>query len=465
MNRQGFLAAALAACCVVPGHSPRANEPPGIIPGEFVDSETMLETGGDLGSPALDFQEEQDTILVSPDAASYQFYITDLESRFGPYATELSEQLLGLGRVYQEQNLHSQAIDIFKRAVHIVRINGGLYAPEQIPLLQREIRSLMAVGDFESADERQFYLYRVQANVYGLQSEQMSLAMLERAEWEREAYYLSVGETSFLRLLTMWELYSNVLRNIARQEGKLSEGLLRPLQGLLQTQYLISSYAPGSPAGFQSGGPDEHSAEQARFGMVRVSNYKQGQAVITAMREVYGYNEGEGSPLPAEALIKLGDWHLWHQKRESALAAYQQAWDELSALEDGERLLEEHFSQPVLLPDVPGAHQDLTEPEIVRGYANVSYDITAKGRVKNLVLENTEASGSVALAAADDEQAGAVEEEPGDAADGETTAAASENDSETPVQLMRRVKRLLYRPRFENREPVAVEDVRRRYAY
>ena len=437
MNRRKVLAALLAAHCTYLSHSVHAGENPGVMPSDLVDGETLLESTDDLGSPSLDFQEDEQPTLVSPDAASYQFYITDLESRLGPYANGLAEQLLGLGSVYQDQGLHAEAIDIFKRAVHVARINGGLNAPEQIPLLQRLIRSLVAVGDFESADERQFYLYRVQANAYGAQSPQMSAAMLERAEWERQAYYLSVGETSFLRLLTMWELYSNVLRNVARQEGKLSESLLRPLQGLLQTQYLISSYAPGSPTGFQAGAVDDGYAEEARFSMVRVSNYKQGQAVITAIREVYDYNEGDQSPRPAETLIELGDWHLWHQKRDSALEAYQQAWDELAALENGARLLDQYFGQPALLPDIPGAHRDLLRPQGATAFAEVAFGVNDRGRVEDLELLST--------APAD--------------------PTADEGLDENPVQLLRRLKRLQFRPRFENREPVAVDNIRRRYAY
>jgi hypothetical protein len=156
------------------------------------------------------------------------------------------------------------------------------------------------------------------------------------------------------------------------------------------------------------------------------------------MREVYGYNEGEQSPLAAEALVELGDWHLWHQKRESALEAYQQAWDEISALENGDRLLEEIFGEPVLLPDVPGANRDLTEPETLRGHADVTYTITSRGRVRDLELLATESV---------------------------TAASEEEETDDNPVQLLRRVKRLQFRPRFENREPVPVENVRRRYAY
>ncbi|MEM0954101.1 MAG: hypothetical protein AAGI24_08165 [Pseudomonadota bacterium] len=399
--------------------------------------DAVLDSAGDLGSPSLDFQDADDEALVAPDAASYQFYITDLESRHGPYAQGLSEQLLGLGSVYQRQGLHREAVEVFKRGVHIARINDGLNGEAQIPLLQREIQSLMALGDFEAADERQFYLYRVQARVYGTGSAAMTDAMLERADWEREAYYLSLGDASFLRLLTMWELYGNVLRNIARSEGNLSAGLLRPLEGLLQTQYMISTYTPEANMGMQSGAAvDDSFAEENRFSIIKMSNYKQGQAVLTAMREVYGYNEVEQSPRPAEALVRLGDWHLWHLKRESAIEAYQRAWQELGALDDGEALRAQYFGKPTLLPDLEGARTAFEPPEVVRGYITVSYAISERGRVRELELLEDEVVQQI-----------------------------DEQDEGYKIKLMRSIKRKLYRPQFENGEPIRLENVTRRYAY
>ncbi len=403
---------------------------------EMTDAPGQADTGPglDTGVPELIFQQQHEPELVAPDAASYQFYITDLESRNGPYASGLAEQLLGLGVAYQSQGLHSQAVDIFKRGVHISRINSGLYNADQIPLLQRLISSLVAAGDYDTADERQYYLYRVQATIYGEESPQMSLAMLERADWERQAYYMALGDTSFLRLLTMWELYGAVVRNIARQQGSHSTQLLKPLAGLLQTQYLISSYGGESKSGFQTGGTgDARFAEENRFSMVRVSNYKQGQAVIRAMRDVYDYNESESSSLPAETLVKLGDWHQWHLKRESATAAYQAAWDELLELENGEQLLASYFDKPSLLPDMPGTNRDIAPPAVIRGYAEISFDINSRGRVKNLDVLSLE---------------------PVDA-----------EDDAAPIRLLRRIKTKQYRPRFVDREPVATEAITKRYAY
>ena len=87
------------------------------------DSEPLINPEDVMNGGNLVFQQQDEPVLVSPDAAAYQFYITDMENRHGAYAPGLSEQLPGLGSVYQEQGLHQEAIKVFKRAVHLSRIN------------------------------------------------------------------------------------------------------------------------------------------------------------------------------------------------------------------------------------------------------------------------------------------------------------------------------------------------------
>ena len=135
--------------------APAKSAPTTALGGAAVEPEGSTGSFENLGSPLLDFQDADEPVLVAPDAASYQFYITDLESRYGPYAPGLSEQLLGLGSVYQKQGLHEEAAAVFKRGVHVARINDGLYSSSQIPLLQGLIQSLVAMGEYEGADERQ----------------------------------------------------------------------------------------------------------------------------------------------------------------------------------------------------------------------------------------------------------------------------------------------------------------------
>jgi hypothetical protein len=425
-----FVGTAFALCSVL-ALSDEAEKPS--LPTAIIEIPEDAKTD-EFGNPELIFQQQDDPVLVAPDTASYQFYITDLESRFGPYAEGLSEQLLGLGVAYQNQDLHDSAIDVFKRGVHLARVNSGLYGPDQIPLLQAMIGSLVAKGDFTKATERQTYLFRVQRKVYGPHSQEMTDAMLQRAAWEQHAFHQTQGELSFIHLLTMGELYGGVLRNISLADGSRSTRLINPLMGLLETQYLISRYGETAAVSSAAGSAaDTRYVEENRFAMMRASNYKKGQAVIAALRDVYDYNEGEQSPLSAKTWVMLGDWHLYHQKRDSALRAYQKAWDEFAVLENSGDYQAQYLGQSARLPDFPGFARDLVPPSVVKGYAEVSYTISPSGRVRHLQI---------------------LKLEPFD-----------EEDQRQPVRLLRRLKRSQYRPLLVERMPTETEMNYKRYAY
>ena len=172
---------------------------------------------------------------------SLQEAIKQIESREGAYAADLPEQMLSLGLALQQQDRHGEAVDIFKRGVHLARINNGLYCTEQVPLLQGEIQSSIALGEYARVDELQQYLYRVEVRGLG-GGEQRAEALIRQATWQFNAYQLGLGEQGAERLARMWELYRLAWSDIEAAQGDASPKLLPPLYGLLRTQYLISQY-------------------------------------------------------------------------------------------------------------------------------------------------------------------------------------------------------------------------------
>ncbi|MCX2982653.1 hypothetical protein EYC98_17465 [Halieaceae bacterium IMCC14734] len=396
-------------------------------------TETLISAEDMMQGGVIDFQDNDEPALVNPTATAYQFYITDLESRLGAYAPGLAEQLMGLGRSYREQGLLDEAVTVFKRAVHVSRINNGLNDAAQIPVLEQLIETLIASGEYEAADERQYYLYRLQRRLYTSGDPELTAAMMRRARWEQQAYALSVGEESFNRLLTMWQLYSNVVNTIAQTQGGASMQLLEPLNGMVETQYLIAAYDGEAGTSIQFGDAGSGDPDVARFNLIQVNNYQQGQAVLNVIRDVLQANEGEASSQSTEALIDLGDWMLWHGNDRAATAVYREAWAELSLKSDAEGLLNHHFGSPQLVPTLSGAHRDLEPPRVLQGYAELSYAVNTRGRVYDLEL---------------------VSNQPGEATP----------DAE-PNILMRRLQRKLFRPRYENGEPADTVNITKRYAY
>lgn len=377
-----------------------------------------LEQEAQSRPPQMSGQEEQ----------AYWWYIQTIESRYGAYAPQLSEQLLGLGKALQAQSRHQEALDLFKRGVHLARINEGLYSQEQIPLLQGQISSHLALGQYAIADERQRYMYRVQ--VRSMQSGQpRALAFMQQANWQYNAYQMQLGDMGYSRLMNMWDLYRMALNDLIAREGESSEQLLLPLRGMLQAQYLISSYDPQSDAA-SNDSPDGIGDRQQlnRFYSYRSQSYDKGSAVIKAMRDIALANDGPQSVEVAQYLVMLGDWQLWNEQREESTLSYQGAIRELAGRDDAQIQIDQLLGEPVALPNMDGVRPLPPQAGTEEADILLEFGISPKGQVVDLerVDENEATKGK-------------------------------------GNRLMRRLRKTRFRPRFEAGEPVGTEQIVRAY--
>ncbi len=368
---------------------------------------------------------EPDPPADSATVAAYRTLVTELEQVTGTYSEDLPEQLLSLGLALQQQGRHEEAVEVFKRGIHLSRINQGLHNAEQIPLVRGEITSQMARGEWESADERQAYLFRVQRRAMtGL--EDMSPIFMQHARWQYDAYRLAVDSDGFVRLLSMWDYYRMAATEISERQGPTSPELLEPLQGLLRTQYLIANHEIRQ-AEASSQNDFSRQSQYGRFASIQARGYQQGRAVIRAMYDVYVESDADDDPRTLEALVMLGDWMWFNGEKAAATEAYREAITELDGVDDAQVTAEAVFGQPVPLPDVDGIRPLPLPGEHSEDRALLQYAVNENGRVTDLEL--------------------------------------LEGDEELARQLMRSLRRTRFRPRFEQLEPVETEDIQSSYAY
>lgn len=353
--------------------------------------------------------------------------IMQLESNGGAYASELSESLLGLAQTLQSQGRHEEAIRVYRRGVHLIRINEGLYTARQIPMLQGEITSHMARGNFPLADERQNYLYRVQ--VESLQSsDQLAGALMAQAEWQLEAFQLGLGgPEEYTRLMHMSELYRMAMQDVIDREGETSPGLIAPLRGMLQAQYLISGYevSESTPVFDEDGRPNE---ALLRFKNYRARSYKQGNAIIAAIADIEQDTPENNPGTIARTMVMLGDWQLWNGRTEDAWEAYRSAETELAEANDAQVQAEQLFGEPVALPDFDNL--SLLPPTVApeQGDILLAFGVSERGRVYDLErMDDSELEGRQAS------------------------------------RLMRKLRKTPFRPRFEEGQPVETEQIVRAF--
>ena len=354
---------------------------------------------------------------------AYRHAIAEIESREGAYGGGLSESLLSLARTLQAQSRHDEAITVFKRGVHLTRINEGLYCTQQVPLLQGEIASHKAMQNYTLADERQNYLYRVQ--IHSMESgDLLAGAFMDQAHWQYEAYQLGLeGSQGYTRLMDMWELYRLAMQDVAAREGEASPKLLPPLHGMLQAQYLISSYEIQET--HQAFGEDERPSESLlRFKSYRAKSFQQGTAIIGAISTIEQERAAQDTTALAQTMVMLGDWRLWNGKTEAAWEAYREAETELASTDGAQPQTPQLFGEPVALPDI--ADLNPLPPVVAPEQANIllAFGVSEKGRVQDLERMDD-----------------------------------NEVDNRQASRLMKQLRRTKFRPRFEAGQPVETENI------
>lgn len=366
------------------------------------------------------------------DELSFLGAISSIESDQGAYAAELPEQMLSLGLSLQRQQRHPEAVKVFKRGVHLARVNHGLYSAEQIPLLRGQVDSLIAMGEYNQADERQHYLYKVQRRSL-VGGGQRAVALMQQANWQYNAYRLGLGWQGFGRLANMWELYRGALNDIIAVEGETSFKLMPPLKGMLRTQYLISAYSGqtgvgNADAALSFGGMYGDNQNPNQFYHLRSQSYKTGQNVIAAIYGIQKKHYGDDSIEAAAALVMLGDWAQWNDKREESSEVYRQVIAELAAFDDAQAVSGRFFAEPVPLPDMDGIRPLPPAVNADQGDILLEFGVDPRGRVVDLVRQDE----------------------------------YEERDARA-TRLMRELRKTKFRPRFEAGEPVGTEKLVRAY--
>ena len=259
--------------------------------------------------------------LIEPSALGvYRNYIESMETNGGAFAPGLTEQLLGLALNLQALDRHAEAAKVLKRGVHVSRVQSGLYAADQIPLLRAEIRSLIALGRFDEVDEHQRYLARVESEA--LTGTPASIAaLIDQGEWAEQAWDLRLGdqEAHPEHLARSWEYYRLAYNQSTQLYGERSLELLKPLEGMLRLQYRFANLQRENASNNPFGGTSYR--QTSALG----GAYRRGEAVLSTifgLKLVNGSSAGE----QARDLTRLGDWARWMGRRSDSRSYYDKAW-------------------------------------------------------------------------------------------------------------------------------------------
>ena len=140
-------------------------------------------------SDTLPINTDDDNSEMSGQAvALYQGAIEQSIEEGELYSQELAQQYEALGISLFRDQAYEEAIAAFEDAIHIHKINKGLFNLDQTRMIEHLIDVYTQLGDFPSVDNFKHYLYYIQVKNLEESDPRLTLAMQEWADWNIEAY-------------------------------------------------------------------------------------------------------------------------------------------------------------------------------------------------------------------------------------------------------------------------------------
>ena len=315
----------------------------------------------------------------------------------------LINPLKGLGSAQLALDRPDMALETFTRAQHINHVNKGPHNLDQVKILESLAEIYIYVGEIKKASKLHNRTYALYARKYDTNSEDIIPALYKRAEWQHR-----------LRLYDRErDTYRKIINIVARNQNKKSLALIRPLTGLASAYLYIGALD---------------------FEYYPESAITSGEIYLKRAKRIAEENPDSTWEIRENALLSLADFYILSKNVGKARRAYQNVWDLLS--EDESRFINRynHLEVLVLIQDVHlpkyygvnknnGALED--DEQFERGKIVTKFMVNTRGRTKNFEIIEMRPSGL----------------------------------TDMRKVVLKNMKRLVYRPRLENRELVNTENM------
>ncbi|MCB1678909.1 MAG: hypothetical protein KDI16_09525 [Halioglobus sp.] len=394
--------------------------------------ETFVRVGHDWADAGSTLAPPPSQPLPEGDS-QYRAQVSELEQRGGPYADALAEPLAAWARYYQHTGDAARAQRLYLRALHVVRINDGLYSQRQLPILRALLDGYRASGDLDALDERYAYYFHLFGGGEPPFTAARLRAALDYLRWQREALRLELDSDDTRRLLELYQLNARILA-LLEENTEVGDNWYREFAlSQLRNLYLIDDrvqprieqlgLAPSTPVlGSDWSNEDFH---RKRLEDIQRDSLQRGADLLRdALQRVEPGEPRERARLQ----LQLADWYQWHGSVALADSHYAQVVATLSAAGE-ENLVQQWLGQPRELPDNGAFWQPRPlQPGQRRVVVQASFDVSRRGRVRNV-----------------------------------RTTVSDAQDEAVAARLRRRLARVRFSPSYESGQAQPVAQLQRAY--
>jgi len=113
--------------------------------------------------------------------------IDELEQQYGPYDIRLKEALKGLGFQFRRAGDLMSASEAYKRALHVSRINEGLFNESQLAIVERLIDVNQKMAKWDQVDSHYGYLEHLYKKLYQKDDPRLEKGLRKVVAWHFDA--------------------------------------------------------------------------------------------------------------------------------------------------------------------------------------------------------------------------------------------------------------------------------------
>lgn len=355
--------AGLATASEAGGHGAAAGAPP-----------TIEEAVEALADPLSRVERQLEAEEYAEAANWLEDRVERIENSSHRFDPRLVRPLTLLGDARSGQGEHADALELYQRALHLSRINGGLKSPEQIEIVYREANTLKSMGAYQEANDREEYAYDILTRAHDPMDEALLPGIYHLARWYERTSNVFAARA----------LYEQAVQIIESNDKLETPDAIRALQGIAKT-YRLERFPP-----LYMQHIDQHESSVVVSGSQRqsmsINNFPAGEAALQRIVRIRQAQQPVNRMELAGAVLDLADWYTLFDKTERAEALYAHAWELMEQVEGFD--VAGHFAEPELLyfpaPDNPSAPPPEKRGERATGYVEVAFDVTDDGYVRGL---------------------------------------------------------------------------------
>lgn len=328
---------------------------------------------------------------------SYQQNIDAIERDGGALDHRLAENFLSIGLAYRANGELDAAIDAFRQALHVNRIDKGLHHLVHVPIVDLLIDAYASQGDWHAVDQQQRFRHWIHKRERAANADEYVRAAMTYAAWQNRSHNLDTGAPTLSRLHEALGALETALATLTANGNEADPRLVQILNAEAQTRLNLATYVSFTDEDVVTGGRryGEDLGEIMERRNLIIESFIRGKQALERVATLTGKQNLEIEH--ALALANLADWELVFERPQSARENYRRAYEKLRAAGLSQADIEHEFGSPRPLKSFS---LDRREPAGDDGeappnaYVKAKFRVTKSGKVRAVEVVETHPSGN-----------------------------------------------------------------------